>query len=75
MTRSQPFAAHPHARDIVRGAEREDLREYVVGVLGVFDAHVERVAVLHFGHLLAIDSPEAVMADPTVQSAYLGESA
>lgn len=35
---------------------------------------VERVAVLHFGHLLAIDSPEAVMADPTVQSAYLGES-
>ncbi len=36
---------------------------------------VERVAVLHFGTLLAIDSPEAVMADPTVQSAYLGESA
>ena len=35
---------------------------------------VERVAVLHFGHLLAIDTPEAVMADPTVQSAYLGES-
>lgn len=34
---------------------------------------VERVAVLHFGNLLAIDSPEAVMADPTVQSAYLGE--
>lgn len=36
---------------------------------------VERVAVLHFGHLLAIDTPEAVMSDPTVQSAYLGESA
>ncbi|QDO88502.1 ABC transporter ATP-binding protein [Ornithinimicrobium ciconiae] len=35
---------------------------------------VERVAVLHFGHLLAIDTPDAVMADPTVQSAYLGES-
>ena len=35
---------------------------------------VERVAVLHFGHLLAIDTPEAVMANPTVQSAYLGES-
>ncbi|MCK0111821.1 ABC transporter ATP-binding protein [Ornithinimicrobium sp. F0845] len=35
---------------------------------------VERVAVLHFGHLLALDTPEAVMADPTVQSAYLGES-
>ena len=35
---------------------------------------VERVAVLHFGHLLTIDTPEAVMADPTVQSAYLGEA-
>lgn len=34
---------------------------------------VERVAVLHFGHLLTIDTPEAVMADPIVQSAYLGE--
>ncbi|GGK65928.1 ABC transporter ATP-binding protein [Ornithinimicrobium pekingense] len=35
---------------------------------------VERVAVLHFGTLLTIDTPEAVMADPTVQSAYLGEA-
>lgn len=34
---------------------------------------VERVAVMHFGTLLAMDTPEAVMADPTVQSAYLGE--
>ncbi|MGC5584333.1 ABC transporter ATP-binding protein [Ornithinimicrobium sp. W1679] len=35
---------------------------------------VERVAVLHFGTLLTIDTPEAVMADSTVQSAYLGET-
>jgi branched-chain amino acid transport system ATP-binding protein len=35
---------------------------------------VEEVAVLHFGTLLAMDSPEAVMADPTVQRAYLGET-
>ena len=34
---------------------------------------VDRVAVMHHGSLLAIDTPEAVMADPTVQSAYLGE--
>ena len=34
---------------------------------------VDRVAVLHHGELLAADTPEAVMADPTVQSAYLGE--
>lgn len=34
---------------------------------------VERVAVMHFGTLLALGSPADVMADPTVQSAYLGE--
>ncbi len=36
---------------------------------------VDRVAVMHHGSVLALDTPEAVMADPTVQSAYLGESA
>jgi branched-chain amino acid transport system ATP-binding protein len=33
---------------------------------------VDRVAVLHHGRLLACDTPQAVMADETVQSAYLG---
>jgi branched-chain amino acid transport system ATP-binding protein len=32
-----------------------------------------RVAVMHHGALLACDTPAAVMADPTVQQAYLGE--
>ncbi|MCH1883790.1 ABC transporter ATP-binding protein [Agrococcus sp. ARC_14] len=35
---------------------------------------VDRVAVMHHGELLAIDSPKAVMADPAVQRAYLGET-
>ena len=35
---------------------------------------VDRVAVLHHGELLAVDTPEAIMANPTVQSAYLGEA-
>lgn len=35
---------------------------------------VDRVAVLHHGELLAVDTPEAIMANPTVQSAYLGET-
>jgi branched-chain amino acid transport system ATP-binding protein len=35
---------------------------------------VDRVAVMHHGRLLAIDTPDAVMANPTVQSAYLGEA-
>lgn len=34
---------------------------------------VDRVAVMHHGKLLACDTPEAVMADPVVQNAYLGE--
>ena len=33
----------------------------------------DRIAVMHHGALLACDTPAAVMANPTVQSAYLGE--
>jgi ABC-type branched-subunit amino acid transport system ATPase component/ABC-type branched-subunit amino acid transport system substrate-binding protein len=34
----------------------------------------DRVAVMHHGALLACDAPDAVMANATVQSAYLGEA-
>ena len=40
--------------------------------LDVVLALVDRVAVLHHGTLLACDTPAAVMADDTVQQAYLG---
>jgi branched-chain amino acid transport system ATP-binding protein len=40
--------------------------EVVVGL-------AERIAVMHGGELLAFDVPEAVMANETVQQAYLGE--
>ena len=33
----------------------------------------ERIAVMHHGSLLAFDTPDVVMRDETVQSAYLGE--
>ena len=33
----------------------------------------ERIAVLHHGSLLAVDTPEAIMQDETVRQAYLGE--
>jgi branched-chain amino acid transport system ATP-binding protein len=33
----------------------------------------QRIAVLHHGSLLAVDSPTAIMRNPTVQQAYLGE--
>ena len=35
---------------------------------------VDRVAVMHHGELLAIGTPKAIMADPEVQKAYLGET-
>jgi branched-chain amino acid transport system ATP-binding protein len=33
----------------------------------------ERIAVMHHGALLACDTPQAIMADKTVQAAYLGQ--
>ena len=33
----------------------------------------QRIAVLHHGSLLAVDTPEAIMRDETVRQAYLGE--
>jgi branched-chain amino acid transport system ATP-binding protein len=33
----------------------------------------QRIAVLHHGSLLAVDTPDAIMRNPTVQQAYLGE--
>jgi branched-chain amino acid transport system ATP-binding protein len=33
----------------------------------------ERIAVLHHGSLLAVDTPDAIMGNATVQQAYLGE--
>lgn len=45
------------------------VEHHMAVVLGLAD----RVAVLHHGRLLACGSPETVMADDTVQEAYLGE--
>jgi branched-chain amino acid transport system ATP-binding protein len=44
----------------------EHRMEVVVGL-------AERIAVMHHGALLAFDTPAAVMANETVQTAYLGE--
>jgi branched-chain amino acid transport system ATP-binding protein len=44
----------------------EHRMEVVVGL-------AQRIAVMHHGALLAFDTPERVMADQTVQTAYLGE--
>lgn len=35
---------------------------------------VDRVAVMYFGSIIAFDSPQNIMNNPTVQSAYLGQT-
>ena len=62
--------------EVIRGLHRTNGRtvlmveHHMEVVLGL----VDRVAVMHHGQLLACDTPEVVMADPAVQSAYLGET-
>ena len=61
--------------DLIRNLAKEHgktvlmVEHHMHVVLGVAD----RVAVLHHGQLLACDTPDRVMANSTVQSAYLGE--
>jgi branched-chain amino acid transport system ATP-binding protein len=61
--------------ELIRSVHREEGKtvlmvehrmEVVVGL-------AERIAVMHHGALLAFDEPDAVMANETVQTAYLGE--
>ena len=61
--------------DVIRAVHEDEGRtvllvehrmEVVVGL-------AQRIAVMHHGALLAFDTPERVMADETVQTAYLGE--
>jgi len=60
----------------IRGI-RDELGTTIVLVEHRMDVAIglaSRMAVMHHGALLACDTPENVMADPTVQSAYVGES-
>jgi branched-chain amino acid transport system ATP-binding protein len=45
------------------------VEHHISVVLGL----AQRIAVLHHGQLLACGAPDDVMADETVQGAYLGE--
>jgi branched-chain amino acid transport system ATP-binding protein len=61
----------PAVVEVIRSLGRTVLmvEHHMDVVLGLAD----RVAVMHHGALLAVDSPALVMADATVQDAYLGE--
>jgi branched-chain amino acid transport system ATP-binding protein len=67
----------PGLVEVIRGLHRDAGRtvlmveHHIDVVLGL----VDRVAVMHHGRLLADGTPEAVMANPAVQGAYLGDAA
>ena len=65
----------PELVELIRTVHRDD-RKTVLLVehhMEVVTGLAERIAVMHHGSLLACDTPAAVMANPTVQQAYLGE--
>ena len=67
----------PGLVEVIRGLHKDSGRtvlmveHHIDVVLGLVDT----VAVMHHGQLLAHDTPEAVMANPAVQGAYLGDAA
>jgi len=66
----------PEVTELIRGLHSEEgltvlmVEHHIEVILGLAD----RIAVMHHGSLLACDTPDAVMADPAVQGAYLGEA-
>ena len=65
----------PELVEVIKSVQVEErktvlmVEHHIEVVTGVAD----RIAVMHHGRLLAVDTPQAVMANETVQTAYLGE--
>ncbi|WP_031090526.1 ABC transporter ATP-binding protein [Streptomyces sp. NRRL WC-3549] len=64
----------PALTELIRGLHRDEGRTVLMVEhhMDVLLGLADRLAVMHHGRLLALDTPEAVTADPTVQQAYLG---
>ena len=66
----------PELTEVIR-AVHENERKTVLMVehhIEVVTGIAERIAVMHHGSLLAVDTPDAVMRNATVQQAYVGEA-
>jgi branched-chain amino acid transport system ATP-binding protein len=66
----------PELVELIRSVHTEE-RKTVLMVehhMEVVTGLADRIAVMHHGALLACDTPAAVMANETVQAAYVGES-
>jgi branched-chain amino acid transport system ATP-binding protein len=65
----------PELVELIRSVNEEEGKTVLIVEhhMEVITGLAERIAVMHHGSLLACDTPAAVMANETVQSAYLGE--
>jgi branched-chain amino acid transport system ATP-binding protein len=65
----------PQLVELIRRVHVEERRTILMVEhhMDVVTGLAQRIAVMHHGALLACDTPAAVMANATVQSAYLGE--
>ena len=66
----------PELVEVIRAVHREEGRTVLMVEhhIEVVTGLAERIAVMHHGRLLAVDTPERVMANETVQEAYVGEA-
>jgi len=66
----------PALTDLIRSLHRDEGRTVLMVEhhMDVLLGLADRLAVMHHGTLLALDTPAAVTADTTVQQAYLGEA-
>jgi branched-chain amino acid transport system ATP-binding protein len=66
----------PQLVALIRSVHEEERRTVLMVEhhMEVVTGIAQRIAVMHHGALLACDTPAAVMANETVQSAYLGEA-
>ena len=65
----------PALVDVIRSVHADEGKTVLMVEhhIDVVTGLAERIAVMHHGALLAVDTPEAVMANEDVQHAYLGE--
>jgi branched-chain amino acid transport system ATP-binding protein len=66
----------PALVELIRAVHTEEKKTVLMVEhhIDVVTGLAQRIAVMHHGALLAVDTPAAVMANETVQSAYLGEA-
>jgi branched-chain amino acid transport system ATP-binding protein len=65
----------PGLVEVIRAVHEEEQKTVLMVEhhIGVVTGLAERIAVMHHGSLLAVDTPERVMDNAEVQEAYLGE--